>query len=157
MICKHAPRVLSRAFAFFQTKKDGNLGCPLGKAACSEPRGTSQRVVSASGWGDRWMGPGQPGVLARRLRGGVRGRPPLRSPAWPPDSPPPQGVPLCTWLGAACAEGPERGGRLRHTNGLALPAETNIYEHGLPLHLAAPSSRRRCFQVGNSNHGPRSG
>lgn len=56
MICKHAPRVLSRAFAFFQNKKDGNLGCPLGKAACSEPRGTSQRVVSASGWGgtDGW-------------------------------------------------------------------------------------------------------
>lgn len=85
MICKHAPRVLSLAFAFFQNKKDRNLGCPLGKAASSESREAWQRVVSTSAWGGGWGGTdGRPlGGLAAWpavSEVGVRGWPPTAQP-----------------------------------------------------------------------------
>lgn len=80
---------------------------PPGKSYLLEIRETSQRVVSATAWGDRWTAPAWPGALAAVSEVWVRASPPpCAAPLGRQTVRLPRGVPLCCWLVAAASESP---------------------------------------------------
>ena len=149
--CKHNPQGFVSGFAFFQNKKDINMGCPPGKSCllgiqrnlmatlpATAPVGTAGRP--------RWAG-----LLSQR-RGAGAGPPPLAAPHGR------QTVPHVSPGASRCAVGWElREQRARSEagscseRGPALPVETNIYKQGLSLLLAGLELSILIFRMGNSN------
>lgn len=154
MIRKHNPQGFVSSYAFFQNKKDVNMGCPPGKScllgiqrnltvtlSTTAPVGTAGRP--------RWAG-----LLSRR-RGARAGPPPLAAPHGR------QTVPRASPGASRCAVGWElREQRARSEagscseRGPALPVETNIYKQGLSFLLAGLELSILIFQMGNPNRGP---
>lgn len=110
MIRKHNPQGFVSGYAFFQNKKDVNMGCPREKLLAWNPEKPHSDSLYHGPSGDRWTAPvGRPAVSEAWSQSQPTSP---RSPSWPPDGPPrlPRGIPLCSWLGAPRAEGQERGG-----------------------------------------------
>lgn len=103
-------------------------------------RETSQRVVSATAWGDRWTAPAWPGALVAVSEVWVGASPPpCAAPLGRQTVRLPRGVPLCCWLGAAASESPGFA-----SGGKYLQARPSPPRGRLQLSVLI-------FQMGNSN------
>lgn len=80
MIHKHNPQGFVSGYAFFQNKKDVNMGCPREKSCLLGIQRNLTATLSHGPSGDRWTARWA-GLLSRR-RGARAGLP--RSPSWPP-------------------------------------------------------------------------